>query len=231
MTDTPTNSKFYAPCLEVLKTCAPAPMGVTGVIKAVNTMYPDLHWASCSGGVRAMLLKMAAMSASPICQVESVVPPLFFVKTTINFLSNMEMPAKPVKMNVKLKSMFFKPCCEILKACYPNPMSPSALTKAIIERYSDLEWSHSQGPVRAMLLSAAKKEHCPIRQKEGCRPPQFFYEAKSSSEDIVVEASAEEIMGNAYAQTLNILKEKLKEKFWRWTRLRLNTSLISSLVR
>ena len=92
-------------------------------------------------------------------------------------------------------------------------MSATEMMKAIIEQYPNLEWSRSQGPIRAMLLSAAKLEHTPIRQVPDALPPMFFYQETVGSKAVEVpEASAEEIMGNAFAQTQATLKAKLLEK-------------------
>ena len=112
----------------------------------------------------------------------------------------------------RCNSIFYEPACEILKAKAPNPMSASEMMKAIIEQYPDLQWSRSQGPIRAMLLSAAKLEHTPIRQVPDALPPLFYYQETAESQGVdAPEASAEEIMGNAFAQTQNTLKEKLLE--------------------
>ena len=212
----PTKSRFYGPSLEILQANAPKPMGVNQIIKAVAAKYPDKDWRSCNGGVRAILIKMAANDESPIKQVENSELPLFFVEKSQRGTVMQHHSAADCTSSEQTKatsnSMFYKPCCELLKACAPRTMSANDLMKAIITDYPDLEWSHSQGPVRAMLIKAASQPHSPIQCKENTQPPQFYYQAAGASNDIKVEASADEIMGNAFAKTQTALKEALMEK-------------------
>ena len=172
-----TNSRFYQPCLQVLQQNAPNAMGVLEIIEAIRQANPAQDFRSCNGGVRAILLKMASLDSSPILMIEGSQPPKFYVERTATasptangttLVSSREVPRR-------CNSIFYEPACEILKAKAPNPMSASEMMKAIIEQYPDLEWSRSQGPIRAMLLSAAKMEHTPIRQVPDALPPLFYY--------------------------------------------------------
>lgn len=73
-------SKFLAPCIEVLKERAPTAMGVGEIIKAVMAIHPDLQWNRSNGAIRAALLRAA--KADDIVQlVADSRPPKFFVKT------------------------------------------------------------------------------------------------------------------------------------------------------
>ena len=114
-----------------------------------------------------------------------------------------------------MASMFYLPCCEILKSCSPEDKSANELEKLLLENYSDLKWAGGQGPIRAMLLSAAKREDCPIRQVPDVLPPRFFYQEDDKSGDnygSAPESSIEEIIENAYRKKLDELKEELLER-------------------
>jgi restriction system protein len=76
--ETVPNSRFYEPCLSVLRSHAPTPMGVSEIMKAAMAENPELKWKFCNGAVRASLLR-AAKANTPIRQVPGTVPPLFFV--------------------------------------------------------------------------------------------------------------------------------------------------------
>ena len=233
MSDQPTKSRFYPFALEILLMNAPKPMGVSEIIKEVTAKRPEAGWGShCSGPVHAILCSMAANSASPIQSVPGSKPARFFVEAkesqvpgsvqrqkdiSDDFTPKQEKKHKSHKVSpdAKPNSMFYEPCCTILAEKAPSPMSANELTKAIIERYPNLEWSHSQGPVRAMLISADAKPASPIKKQPGTTPPLFFYAEIGKaikSESVVVEESSEEIMEKAYFQTQKSLKEKLIEK-------------------
>ena len=213
------NSRFYEPCLRVLLQNAPNPMKVSEIINAVRQANPELDYRKCSGGIRAMLISISSRSGSPVLMVQGSRPPKFYVPRTTgapltNRRNTPSSAATEIEPAGRCNSIFYEPACAILKANAPNQMSAGEIAKAIIEQYPDLEWSHSQGPVRAMLLSAAKLEHTPIRQAPDVLPPKFFYrETSSGGRDAEVpEASAEEIMGNAFAQTQTALKSQLLNK-------------------
>ena len=211
----PTTSRFYEPCLQVLQLNASAPMTVTEIIEAIRLANPEIDFRTCNGGVRAMLMRMASHENSPICMVEGSQPPQFYVEKAIPTAVITAQQPRGRDGQKRCNSIFYAPACEILKANAPAQMSVNEMMKAIIEQYPELEWSHSQGPVRAMLLNAAKLPHSPINQVPNTQPPLFFYKATirgSAHTEEQPEASAEEIMGNAFAQTQTTLKEKLLEK-------------------
>ena len=115
---------------------------------------------------------------------------------------------------INMTSIFYEPCCEILKECEPKPMSANALMKAILVKYPELKWSGTQGPVRAMLLKASTLENCPIRQVPEVIPPQFFYSVqgisnKKMSVPVTVDASPEEIMEEAFIKSNTALRTEL----------------------
>ena len=190
-------------------------MNVGQIIKAVTAKYPDLKWGSCSGGVRANLIRMAENPNSPICIMQGTKPPKFYVKIDDQSIATPKSQSHgPLSHTIRMNSVFYEPCLEILRECSPEAMSANSLMKEVIVRHPDLKWSRTQGPIRAMLLSASKKEGTGIRQLPNVLPPQFYYEKKSrntSSAPQGVEASAEEIMGLAYLQTIDALKEKLRD--------------------
>ncbi len=213
---TPTTSRFYGPCLMILHQNAPVQMRVAEIIEAIRMAHPEKDFRACNGGVRALLVRMANNEASPIHMVENSQPPLFYYAENCSPATvNSAMQSCAHNIQKRCNSIFYAPACEILKANAPKSMSANDMMKAITDQYPDLEWSHSQGPVRAMLLSAAKLPHSPIKQVPGTQPPLFLYEATNNSSVQTgeqPEASAEEIMGNAFAQTQNTLKEKLLSK-------------------
>lgn len=211
----PTTSRFYEPCLQVLQQNAPNPMSVAAVINAVFQKNHEQDFRPCHGAVRAVLIRMAHEESSPIRMVAGSQPPIFYVENAepVSPTANLS-PSEPSISKGKSKrskSIFYKPACEILKAA-GRSMSVNEVMHAIIEKYPDLQWSQSQGPIRYTLLSAAKLD-TPIQQEPGVLPPKFFYrEAVSTDRETEVPASAEEIMGNAFAKTQSVLKETLLEK-------------------
>ncbi|MBO4490491.1 MAG: restriction endonuclease [Lentisphaeria bacterium] len=211
MPTAPTNSRFYKPCLEILTANSPTAMGVSQIIKAVMEKYPELNWTACNGAVRANLLRMAKMPESPICLAEGTKPPEFYVKRAATFSAQ---PKRAETVVRQINSIFYEPCLEILREHAPKAMSANDVMKEVIARHPDLEWSRSQGPIRAMLLSASEKEGTGIRRKPDTTPPLFFYKKPSgnaSAESRTVEAPPEEIMGMAYQQTIDSLRAKLRE--------------------
>lgn len=125
-----------------------------------------------------------------------------------------------------MASIFYKPCCEILRAS-DRPLSANALMKKIIIDYPEIQWSKTQGPVRAMLMSASRKNGTGIKIIEGTTPPEFVFDAASFieidesdsvliSNDIqeAVEATPEEIMENAFRKATETLKGELLEKIY-----------------
>ncbi len=74
------NSKFYFPCLEVLASHAPSPMGVQQILSEALSRTPSLNWGRANGAVRAALLR-ASSRKTPIRQVPDSVPPRFYVES------------------------------------------------------------------------------------------------------------------------------------------------------
>ena len=219
MATNPTNSRFYEPCIQILRQNAPNAMSVSEIIKAVRLTNPEQDYRESNGGVRAMLIRVSASGNSPVRMVQGSQPPKFYVvqansNTSIDCGNPLNSGRTEDGQIRRCNSIFYEPACAILKANAPNQMSAGEITKAIVEQYPDLEWSRSQGPVRAMLLSAAKLEHTPIRQVPDVLPPKFFYQETISDggDTDVPEASAEEIMGNAFAQTQSVLKSRLLDR-------------------
>ena len=135
MTRTPTNSRFYKPCLEILTAHLPTAMGVAQIIKAVMEKHPDLNWTSRNGAVRANLLRMAETPESPICLVEGSQPPEFYVKRgVVSFASIEAQPLRASDAPKKVKSIFYAPCLEILKEHAPNAMNANEVMKEVIAR-------------------------------------------------------------------------------------------------
>jgi len=208
-----TKSRFYAPCLKALQQVAPTPLGVAQIIEAVYQNNPDNNFRSCNGGVRALLLRMSTLEESPIIMVEGTQPPQFYVESATQ---NAAVNASAVSQSRarRCNSIFYQPACEILKAHAPEAMSANEVTKAIIEEYPQLEWSHSQGPIRAMLLKAAQMAFSPIKQIVDVLPPQFVYQEINTQfqTEEVPEASDEEIMSAAFAKTQATIKDGLLQK-------------------
>lgn len=114
-----------------------------------------------------------------------------------------------------MDSIFYEPCCEILKANAPNSMSANVLMKTILAKYPNIQWSGTQGPVRAMLLKAASLDNCPIRQVPKVSPPLFFYSNNGQQKihmTMSVEASPEEIMDDAALKANAALKTELLKR-------------------
>lgn len=214
-----TRSRFYVPVLELLREKSPQPMLVSEIIAAIinNTPENRNQWANSSGGVRALLLRMAQRHDSPICLKEGSNPPKFYVEQEQVhpvMSSSAHTNSRHIHSSAQINSIFYKPACEILKSASPQAMSANEVMRAIIEQYPDLEWSHSQGPVRAMLLSAAKKDFSHIVQIPDVLPPRFQYKELHSSNqhsEIIVERSSEEIMDTAFSKTQATLKKELFE--------------------
>ncbi len=210
---------------------AKKPLGVGEIIqKAIDADKRQKASMANAGGVRAHLLRMAAKAGSHIKQEEGSQPPLFFYVPEEPSMSVLHFQEKSKKANVQKpsevsmgiptpvsngvsRSMFYDPCCAILKACAPDKMTACQLTAAIIEKYPELEWSHSNGPVRAMLLKASSQKHSPIQCKKDSQPPLFFYDKSNNGSNAVPPPKSDmEIMDEAYTKTRMTLKKELLEK-------------------
>lgn len=215
MDNNPSKSKFYAPCVEILTDNAPTAMTVAQIIDAVIDKHPEFHWQKRkSGPIRDMLLRVVKNKKSPIRQVEGNSQPSFYLYQEDGDLREPDFSAAiPDQTSKTSKSIFFKPACEILKSAN-RQMSANEVMKAIIDQYPDLEWSQSQGPIRAMLLNAAKMGTTPIKQVADSLPPLFFYQSLTASNDNAdaPDAIPEESMINAFAQIQENLKRRVTEK-------------------
>lgn len=114
-----------------------------------------------------------------------------------------------------MASMFYEPAVEILKSAKGKLLGAAEVRRQIIEKYPDLNWSGTQGPVRQMLLCAAEKD-TPIKYVEGSKPPLFYYDdtkyGKTTAVQEVPEASLEEIVEDACAKAEAALKAELLAK-------------------
>ena len=110
-----------------------------------------------------------------------------------------------------MASMFYEPCLEILKAALGKEMRVFEVSKQIKEKYPALHWDGGDGPVRALLMSAAGNG-TPIRMVQGSKPPRFYYSeaaATMSSSVQIPDASPEEIMEEAYCRADRALRDEL----------------------
>lgn len=111
-----------------------------------------------------------------------------------------------------MASMFYQPCLEILQSSAGNPLRVCEVSKKIKENYPQLKWAGGDGPVRALLMSAAGNG-TPIRMVQGSSPPRFYYsEAESSSSGTdgkIPDASPEEIMEEAFCRADRALRDEL----------------------
>lgn len=110
-----------------------------------------------------------------------------------------------------MASMFYEPCLEILKAAPGKEMRVFEVSKQIKEKYPALHWDGGDGPVRALLMSAAGNG-TPIRMVQGSKPPRFYYSeaaATMSSSVQIPDASPEEIMEEAYCRADRALRDEI----------------------
>ncbi len=109
-----------------------------------------------------------------------------------------------------MASMFYEPCVEILKAASGKEMRVFEVEKQIREKYPDLHWNGGDGPVRALLMSAAGNG-TPIRMVQGVKPPRFYYceTAVTATNVQIPEASPEEIMEEAFGRADRALRDEL----------------------
>jgi len=110
-----------------------------------------------------------------------------------------------------MASMFYGPALEILKSAKGGCMTSNQVRNAILERYPDLKWGGTQGPIRAMLLSAAKQGTA-IRQVPDKLPPMFYYDETSLTTEIPPNPSPEEVIVQAVSEINEALKQALLEK-------------------
>ncbi len=111
-----------------------------------------------------------------------------------------------------MASMFYEPALAILKAVPGRQMSASEVRKRILAEYPELKWGGTQGPVRAMLLTAAEKG-TPIKQVPGLKPPRFYYDASEPAACVAPpEPSEEEVLEAAFQKVNSELKAQLLKR-------------------
>lgn len=108
--------------------------------------------------------------------------------------------------------MFYEPSLEILKAESGRSLRVCEVSRLIKERHPELHWDGGDGPVRALLMSAAGNG-TPIRMVQGSKPPRFYYSEvdtlSSSSPAKIPDASPEEIMEEAFCRADRALRDEL----------------------
>lgn len=111
-----------------------------------------------------------------------------------------------------MASMFYEPCVEILKTAGGTAMRVFEISREIKKNYPSLHWDGGDGPVRALLMSAAGNG-TPIRMVQGSKPPRFYYsetDAASLAMKVKIpDASAEEIMEEAFCRADRALRDEL----------------------
>lgn len=111
-----------------------------------------------------------------------------------------------------MASMFYQPSLEILKEEAGRALRVCEVSRLIKERHPELHWDGGDGPVRALLMSAAGNG-TPIRMVQGSKPPRFYYsEADSLSSGapaVIPDASPEEIMEEAFCRADRALRDEL----------------------
>ena len=113
-----------------------------------------------------------------------------------------------------MASMFYEPCIEVLKSANGTPMRVFEVSREIKKRYPSLHWCGGDGPVRALLMSAAGNG-TPIHMVQGEKPPRFYYtelDANHPENAIIPDASPEEIMEDAYCRADRALRDELLAK-------------------
>ena len=152
-------SKFLAPCLEVLKAHAPTPMGVSAILKSVLASHPELPWKNSNGGIRAALLRNAR-AGGPVRQVPGIIPPLFFVGKGP---TPAMQPAEP-------KGLSYLECAEKVLREFANqqPMHYRDITAKALS----LGWLVPEGANPANVLNAIVGIDI-RKRKQRHRPPLF----------------------------------------------------------
>ena len=111
-----------------------------------------------------------------------------------------------------MASIFYEPCLEILKSANGSAMRVFEISREIKKRYPDVHWMGGDGPVRALLMSAAGNG-TPIRMVQGEKPPRFYYsEADAHAPAMqmrIPDASPEEIMEEAFCRADRALRDEL----------------------
>ena len=111
-----------------------------------------------------------------------------------------------------MASMFYQPSLDILKAEAGKSLRVCEVSRLIKERYPELHWDGGDGPVRALLMSAAGNG-TPIRMIQGSKPPRFYFSEADAlpngSPARIPDASPEEIMEEAFCRADRALRDEL----------------------
>ena len=228
-------SKFYEPVIQVLRANAPKALKVSEILHQVVAENPGLGWGVEAGGaVRAMLLRAAEAGGYGIKMTPDSQPPTFTYDSG-NAKVSLQVMAKKTDKAVSVtgfvsKSILYVPALECLKAAKAKSISTSKVLHYINEKFPNLQWSHSQGPVRAMLLNTAGKPGSGISQVPEKVPPEFFYDATLAamkpegvtsvdpiepSPEEQMQAAFEELQGDLRAQLL-VAVHKMDETEFEW---------------
>lgn len=220
-------SKFFVPCCKILAK-ASGPLTPTEITNQICEQYPEIQWSRSSGAIRAALMQASLKADSLIRQVKDSRPPTFVYVGDPAVADNLtvdpqdidqdseEDSAEETNWGFTNRSIFFEPCCELLKGS-KEPMSANQLMKLILDQYPDIKWGGTQGPVRAMLLSVSKKTGSPIQMIPGSSPPLFEYNRNSplnTSMISEVEETPEEIIERAFDKIMANLRESILEKIY-----------------
>ena len=168
----PPNSKFIAPCLEVLRAKSPAPMTVSEIQKGILAIHPELPWKFSGGAIRAALLR-AAKSGAEIRQVPGALPPKFFVGKTVKEAPG-EQPnpkaGKSAPQPQKESPFSFLECAgKVLREFgAKQPMHYREITKRALEQ----GWLVSSGERPEATMNALIGSD--IRKRRASGKPQVF---------------------------------------------------------
>ena len=114
-----------------------------------------------------------------------------------------------------MASIFYEPCVTVLKENEGREMRVCEISREIRRKYPDLMWRGGDGPVRALLLTAANGR-TPIRMSQGVAPPRFYYSESAANasrgNESVPDASPEEIIEEAFAKADRALRGELLKK-------------------
>jgi restriction system protein len=166
------NSKFVAPCEEILSARPGVPMGVADILKSVLEVHPELPWKNANGAVRAALLR-AAKLGGPIRQVHGSVPPLFFVGKADSAETSSKAPSAPTATGRSVKQsrpFSFLECAEKVLREFgaKQPMHYRDIAAKAIEQ----GWLVSSGETPETTMNAVIGTD--IRKRRSERKPQIF---------------------------------------------------------
>lgn len=159
------SSRFYAPCLEVLRAKAPTPMKVGEILNAVLAAHPELPWKKSNGAVRAALLR-AVKHGTPIRLVGNSQPPLFYVGEG----ESTPTIALPIPPPAQKQGLPFLQCAEKVLREFgaKQPMHYREITAKALEN----GWLQTQGAHPEMTMNAQIGSD--IRRRMAARRSQVF---------------------------------------------------------